>query len=123
MGQTELTPPRALPAKVSPFVKGVANNNVKAEANGYLSGATEPPLPVTRERLELIKACAKGRCTHRRRCGNVADRQALCAPRSGSAASRLRSACRAYAPDLAADRAYVRDPHAHGRFDPCRFAA
>ena len=60
MGQAELTPPRALPAKVSPFVKGVANNNVKAEANGYASGATEPPLPVTRERLELIKACAKG---------------------------------------------------------------
>jgi hypothetical protein len=60
MRQAQLAPQPALPAKVSPFVKGVANNNVKAEADGYPPGATEPPLPVTRERLELIKACAKG---------------------------------------------------------------
>jgi len=59
MGQPELQPPSVASPTVVQFAKGVANSNVKAKADDYPSGATEPPLPLTRERLELIKAYAK----------------------------------------------------------------
>ena len=59
MGQSELRSPSVLSSRVGHFVKGVANSNVKAETNNQLSGATEAALPITPERLELIKACAK----------------------------------------------------------------
>jgi hypothetical protein len=59
MGQLKLNPPTALSTRVARFSKGVANSNLKAKANGDLPGATEPPLPLTPERLELIKAYAK----------------------------------------------------------------
>lgn len=68
MGQAELRSLSLLSPKAGPPVKGVANSNVKTETNktpsGHntpLSGHNEPPLPITPERLELIKACAKGR--------------------------------------------------------------
>jgi Bacterial SH3 domain len=71
MGQAELRSPSILSPKSGPFAKGVANSNVvannnvkteaKTEANNHLLGRTEPALPVTPERLELIKAVAKGR--------------------------------------------------------------
>jgi len=61
MGQLQRSALPGLAPKVGPFARDVANSNVKAEANTHLSGATEPPLPVTPERLELIKACARGR--------------------------------------------------------------
>ena len=65
MGQAEIRSPRILSPKSGPFVKGVANSNVKTEAkteaNNHLSGRNEPALPVTPERIELIKACARGR--------------------------------------------------------------
>ena len=67
MGQAELRSPSLLSPKSGPLVKGVANSNIKTEANSHLprdngrSDRIEPPLPVTPERLELIKAYAKGR--------------------------------------------------------------
>ncbi len=67
MGQAELRSPSFLSPKSGPLIKGVANSNIKTEANSYLprdngrSDRIEPPLPVTPERLELIKAYAKGR--------------------------------------------------------------
>jgi hypothetical protein len=59
MGLHELSPPTVLSSRVARFSKGVANSNVKAKANNHLSGATEPPLPLTPQRLELIKAYGK----------------------------------------------------------------
>ena len=59
MGRHELSPPTVLSPRVARFSKGVANSNVKAEANNHRPGATEPPLPLTWQRLELIKAYAK----------------------------------------------------------------
>jgi hypothetical protein len=64
MGQVQRSASPVLSPRVGPFVKDVANTNVKAEATNHLSGATEPPLPITPERLELIKACAKGCSPH-----------------------------------------------------------
>ena len=67
MGQAELRSPSLLSPRSGPFVKGVANSNIKTEANSHpprdngRSDRIEPPLPVTPERLELIKAYAKGR--------------------------------------------------------------
>lgn len=68
MGQAELRSPGLLSPKSGPFAKGVANSNVKTETNSQtsinqtnLSGRNEAPLPVTPERLELIKAWARGR--------------------------------------------------------------
>lgn len=59
MGRHELSPPTVLSTGVARFSKEVANSNLKTKANGYLPGATEPALPLTPERLELIKAYAK----------------------------------------------------------------
>lgn len=67
MGQAELRSSGLLSPKSGPLVKGVANNNIKTEANQPLparndrSDRIEAPLPVTPERLELIKAYARGR--------------------------------------------------------------
>jgi hypothetical protein len=59
MGRHELSSPTVLSPGVARFSKGFANSNVKAEANNHRPGATEPPLPLTPQRLELIKAYAK----------------------------------------------------------------
>jgi hypothetical protein len=67
MGQAELRSSGLLSANSGPLVKGVANSNIKTEANQPLPARNEradrieAPLPVTPERLELIKAYAKGR--------------------------------------------------------------
>jgi hypothetical protein len=67
MGQAELRSSGLLSPKSGPLVKGVANSNIKTEANQPLparndrSDRIEAPLPVTPERLELIKAYARGR--------------------------------------------------------------
>jgi len=54
MGQLKLIPPtNVLSLSVARVFKG------EAKANNHLSGATEPPLPLTLQRLELIKAYAK----------------------------------------------------------------
>ena len=67
MGQAELRSSGLLSPKSGPLVKGVANSNIKTEANQPLparndrSDRIEASLPVTPERLELIKAYATGR--------------------------------------------------------------
>jgi hypothetical protein len=66
MGQAELRSSGLLAPKSGPLVKGVANSNIKTEANtppvrNERPDRIEPPLPVTPERLELIKAYARGR--------------------------------------------------------------
>jgi len=54
MGQLKLIPPtNVLSLSVARVFKG------EGKANNHLSGATEPPLPLTPQRLELIKAYAK----------------------------------------------------------------
>jgi len=61
MGLIKISPPAVLSPKVARFSQAVANSNVKAKANGDDPGATEPPLPLTPQRLELIKAYAERR--------------------------------------------------------------
>src|SRR5262245_9957840 len=67
MGQAELRSSGLLSPKSGPLVKGVANSNIKTEANqtppprNERPDRIEAPLPVTPERLELIKAYARGR--------------------------------------------------------------
>src|SRR5262245_66368264 len=67
MGQAELRSSGLLSPKSGPLVKVVANSNIKTEANTPPPGRNEraerieTPLPVTPERLELIKAYARGR--------------------------------------------------------------
>jgi Bacterial SH3 domain len=67
MGQAELRSSGLLSPKSGPLVKGVANSNIKTEANQPLPARNErpdrieAPLPLTPERLELIKAYARGR--------------------------------------------------------------
>jgi hypothetical protein len=46
--------------------KGEAESRPEAKANGYRPGAMEPPLPLTPERLELIKAYAAHSLRHTR---------------------------------------------------------
>ncbi len=58
MGQLKLSPQTVLSPRVA-RLEGVANSNVKAKPDNHVSGATEPPLPLTPQRLELIKAYAK----------------------------------------------------------------
>ena len=59
MSQLERSSPSMLSSSVTQFSKRVANSNVKAKANTYLPGATEPPLPLTPQRLKLIMAYAE----------------------------------------------------------------
>jgi hypothetical protein len=55
MGQFKLVPPtNVLSHRVARVVKGVANCH--GEPKSYLPGAIEPPLPLTPQRLEAIKA-------------------------------------------------------------------
>jgi SH3 domain-containing protein len=61
MGQAKLQSPAIVPPRVGDVVKGVANNIIKTRADNQPTGATESPLPVTPERLELIMAVAKRR--------------------------------------------------------------
>jgi len=64
MSHPQLKSPRVLLPTSGDFVKDVANSNVKEEPDTSppsASGATEPPLPLTPERLELIKAYAASR--------------------------------------------------------------
>jgi hypothetical protein len=57
MGQPKLIPPtNVLSLRVAQVVKGEANCHGEAKAESYLPGAIEPPLPLTPQRLELIKA-------------------------------------------------------------------
>jgi Bacterial SH3 domain len=61
MSRLELSPPTVLSRTVARLSQGVANSNAKpnADSNAYLSTATQSSLPLTLERLELIKAYAK----------------------------------------------------------------
>ena len=64
MSRPQLNSPRVLSSTSGDFVKDVANSNVKEETDTSQPsalGATEPPLPLTPERLELIKAYAASR--------------------------------------------------------------
>ena len=57
MGQPKLIPPtNVLSLRVARVVKGEANCHGEAKAESYLAGDIEPPLPLTLQRLELIKA-------------------------------------------------------------------
>ena len=58
MGQAKLQSPVIVPPRVGDVVKGTANTIIKTTQP---TGATESPLPVTPERLELIMALAKRR--------------------------------------------------------------
>ena len=122
MGQSELRSPSVLSSRVGHFVKGVANSNVKAETNNQLSGATEAALPITPERLELIKACAKrsSRNADELAASRIAKRFAPQAP--AKPVSGYRSACQPCAPDLAVRRPGVRDPHPNRSSHRCRIA-
>jgi hypothetical protein len=60
MGQAKLQSPAVVPPRVGDVVKGVANI-IKTRADNQPTGATESPLPITPERLELIMAVAKRR--------------------------------------------------------------
>jgi hypothetical protein len=60
MGALKLIPPtNVLSLRVAPVLKGETNCQGEAKARNHLPGATEPPLPLTPQRLELIKAYAK----------------------------------------------------------------
>lgn len=60
MGQLKRMPPtNVLSLRVARVWKGEENSHGEVKANGYRPGAMEPPLPLTPERLELIKAYAK----------------------------------------------------------------
>ena len=60
MGQLKLMPStNVLSLKVARVLKRV-NSDGGVKANNYLSGATEPPLPLTSHRLELIKSLLNG---------------------------------------------------------------
>ena len=64
MSHSQPSSPRVLSPTSGDFVKDVANSNVKEEPDTSPSrapDAMEPPLPLTPERLELIKAYAASR--------------------------------------------------------------
>src|SRR5512143_1077570 len=62
MNQPKLIPrSNVLPLRVDQVLRADANRQREAKGNSYLSGATQPPLPLTRQRLELIKAYGKPR--------------------------------------------------------------
>jgi hypothetical protein len=57
MNQLKVIPrSNVLPLRVAQVFKGEANRQREAKGNDYLSGVTQPALPLTRQRLELIKA-------------------------------------------------------------------
>jgi Bacterial SH3 domain len=60
MNQLKVIPrSNVLPLRVAQVVRGKANRQREAKGNDYLWGATQPALPLTRQRLELIKAYGK----------------------------------------------------------------
>ena len=59
MGQLKLKPPSNILSLRVPRAKGEANDQGEAKAKGYRPGDIQPPLPLTPERLELIKAYAE----------------------------------------------------------------
>src|SRR4026208_1190351 len=60
MGQLKLIPPsNVLSLNVARVLRRKANPQTEAKSFKPFSGATEPPLPLTAERLALIKAYAK----------------------------------------------------------------
>jgi hypothetical protein len=60
MNQLKLIPvSNVLPLRVTRVLRGEANCQREAKKNDQLSGATQPPLPLTPQRLELIKAYGK----------------------------------------------------------------
>ena len=64
MSLLELKPRTAQSNGAARLSQEVANSNVKAKPDNYLSGATEPPLPLTPQRLELILAYANKPLRH-----------------------------------------------------------
>jgi uncharacterized protein YgiM (DUF1202 family) len=63
MSLLQIRPRTAQPNGIARLPKAVANSNDRASAD-YVTGTTEAPLPLTPERLELIKACAGSRSPH-----------------------------------------------------------
>ncbi len=63
MSLLQIRPRTAQPNGITRLPKAVANSNDRARAD-YVAGAMEAPLPLTPERLELIKACAGSRSPH-----------------------------------------------------------
>ncbi|MGA7457897.1 MAG: SH3 domain-containing protein [Methyloceanibacter sp.] len=63
MALLEIKPRTAHPDGIARLPKGVANSNARTRAD-YVAGAIEAPLPLTPERLELIKAYAESRSPH-----------------------------------------------------------
>jgi len=60
MGQLKLiAPTNVLSLRVARVLKEEASCHGEAKADNYLSGSIEPPLPLTPQRLELIKAYLK----------------------------------------------------------------
>ena len=63
MSLLQIRPRTPQPNGVARLPKAVANSNDRARSD-YVAGAMEAPLPLTPERLELIKACAGSRAPH-----------------------------------------------------------
>ena len=63
MSLLQLKPRTAQPNGIARIPKAVANSNDRARVE-YVAGAMEAPLPLTPERLELIKAYAESRSPH-----------------------------------------------------------
>ena len=63
MSLLQIRPRTAQPNGIARIPKAVANSNDRARAE-YVAGAMEAPLPLTPERLELIKAYAESRSPH-----------------------------------------------------------
>ena len=60
MNQLKVIPrSNVLPLRVAQVLRGKANRQREAKGNDYLGGATQAALPLTRQRLELIKAYGK----------------------------------------------------------------
>jgi hypothetical protein len=74
MGQLKLNPATVLASAVAPLAKEVANNNAKSWPAAPVSGDTEPALPLTPQRLELIKALVKNRSAQGPSASQIAQR-------------------------------------------------
>jgi hypothetical protein len=74
MGQLKLNPATVLASAVAPLAKEVANNNAKSWPAAPLSGDTEPALPLTPQRLELIKELVKNRSAQGPSASQIAQR-------------------------------------------------
>ena len=63
MSLLQIRPRTPQPNSVARLPKAVANSNDRVRGD-YVAGAMEGALPLTPERLELIKACAESRSPH-----------------------------------------------------------